>query len=150
MNKLELLFSNLKKNSFSITSRANKKYNCIAWTQHDTSIRWWPPPPGSNFLSYYWPHRVPRKETIDAFVQMFSICGFNPCNNTSLEKGYEKVALYVSPDGRPKHAARQLPSGLWTSKLGKLQDIEHKNLECLECNDYGTVQIVLKKKIKVM
>ena len=29
----------------------------------------------------------------------------------------------IDTNGKPTHAARQLSSGLWTSKLGKLQDI---------------------------
>jgi hypothetical protein len=33
--------------------------------------------------------------------------------------------------------ARQLVSGAWTSKLGRLEDIEHEALEAINCDDYG-------------
>ena len=46
----------------------------------------------------------------------------------------------------PKHAARQLPSGRWTSKLGFLEDIEHA-LHDLEGTEYGAVVLVMKRPI---
>jgi hypothetical protein len=55
----------------------------------------------------------------------------------SLESQYEKVALFAK-DGRVTHAARQLPSGRWTSKLGSDVDIEHE-LYAIEGEVYGTV-----------
>ncbi len=48
--------------------------------------------------------------------------------------------------GTPQHFARQLPNGKWTSKLGDLNDIEHDDLKCLICTEYGTPQIVFKRK----
>jgi hypothetical protein len=54
----------------------------------------------------------------------------------SFEPGYEKVAIYAAPDGTPTHVARQLTSGLWSSKLGQLQDIQHR-LEDLAGSVYG-------------
>jgi hypothetical protein len=46
------------------------------------------------------------------------------------------------------HAARQLLSGKWTSKLGRWQDVEHE-LEGLVCDRYGTVKQVMKRAIEV-
>ncbi len=40
--------------------------------------------------------------------------------------------------------ARQVESGLWTSKLGSLEDIEH-SLEALEGSVYGAVAVLLKR-----
>jgi hypothetical protein len=71
-----------------------------------------------------------------------------PCEGSGLEVGFEKIALYALPDGEPTHAARQLLSGKWTSKLGRWQDIEHE-LEGLVCDRYGTVKQVLKRAIEV-
>lgn len=44
----------------------------------------------------------------------------------------------------PKHAARQLASGRWTSKLGKLEDIDHA-LHDLEGMLYGAVVLFMKR-----
>ena len=58
------------------------------------------------------------------------------CSDSSLEAGYEKIAIYVK-DGIPTHAARQLGDGRWTSKLGKYEDIEHDSLDALNGDGYG-------------
>jgi hypothetical protein len=42
------------------------------------------------------------------------------------------------------HAARQLPTGHWTSKLGESEDIEHR-LHDLEGLIYGQVVLVLAR-----
>jgi hypothetical protein len=61
-----------------------------------------------------------------------------------METGWEKVALFAHEDGTPTHAARQLASGRWTSKLGELEDIEHE-LEAVEGAAYGSVVVYLKR-----
>ena len=53
-----------------------------------------------------------------------SLENYFPTVDESLEPGFEKVALYAL-GGVPKHAARQLSSGRWSSKLGDLEDVEH-------------------------
>lgn len=95
----------------------------------------------------YWPQGLPYVETLDNFVQAFQTIGYEVCDNAELEHGYEKVAIYVASDGRPKHMARQLPSGMWTSKLGDLWDIMHDNLQGVECDDYGKAIQFLKRRI---
>lgn len=61
------------------------------------------------------------------------------------ENGYTKIALYAI-DGEITHAARQLDNGLWTSKLGPLNDIQHGNPEVIEGGFYGKVAVYMKKK----
>ena len=62
-----------------------------------------------------------------------------------LEPGVEKVAIYADEHGEPQHAARQLPSGNWTSKIGSLEDIEHNTLRAVEGPMSGTVARILKR-----
>jgi hypothetical protein len=57
----------------------------------------------------------------------------------------DKVALYMTSDGEISHAARQLPSGRWTSKLGAYEDIEHNTLAAIEGDAYGMVAQILKR-----
>jgi hypothetical protein len=70
-----------------------------------------------------------------------------PCRDLEFtrrfEEGYEKVALFALL-GAPKHAARQVPGGRWTSKLGEREDIEHE-LHALTGQVYGSVARVLKR-----
>ncbi|HEV3083903.1 MAG TPA: hypothetical protein VGY66_29240 [Gemmataceae bacterium] len=67
------------------------------------------------------------------------------CAGPELESGFEKIAVYALASGAPTHAARQLPSGAWLSKLGDLQDIEHQTLEALEGRDYGKAVRFLRR-----
>lgn len=118
-----------------ITSPEATYYNCIAWAAGE-DWRWWWPAPGVA----YWPPGVEASETIEAFIEAFKTLGYSECMDGSLETGVEKVALFGSgPAGReaPTHAARQLESGEWTSKLGPLEDIVHSNVGDVEGPEYG-------------
>lgn len=139
---LESVFPNLTRSAYAITSPSTPEYNCIAWAAGD-SERWWWPVAGS---FAYWPPNIPLQESLDAFIKAFGSIGFAPCGNANIEQGYEKIALYVDSNGKPTHAARQLPNGRWTSKLGKSQDIEHE-LESLSGAVYGVVAQILKRPI---
>ncbi len=102
------------------------RHNCIAWAAGDTSRWWWP----DAFFVAYWPPGVPREDTVAAVAPPCESLGYRECDDAGVEPEHEKVAIYAVGD-QPKHAARQLPGGLWTSKLGQGVDIEH-TLEGLE------------------
>ena len=70
--------------------------------------------------------------------------GYHACPGGALEPGFDKVAIYALNDGNPKHVARQLSSGLWTSKLGTMEDIEH-DLDGLVGERYGSVVAFLRR-----
>lgn len=53
---------------------------------------------------------------------------------------------FANEQGIPQHAARLQPNGKWTSKLGELQDIEHR-LRDLEGEVYGSVVLVMKRPV---
>ena len=82
---------------------------------------------------------------MDAYIQAFATLGYAPCDNGDLEFDTEKVVLYAKDDGLPTHAARQLPSGLWTSKLGQLEDVTHHTLDGISGSLYGTPSQFLKR-----
>jgi hypothetical protein len=132
-------FPALAKAGYSVTSAAAREYNCIAWAAGVSDQWWWPDPAEIN----PWPTGAPREETLSAFVEAFRTLGYELCDVADLEAGFEKVALYAK-EGAPRHAARQLPSGRWTSKLGVLEDVEH-TLEGLVGEWYGTVTHILKR-----
>ncbi len=140
---LESLFPGLCNSTFQVTSPRSRRYNCIAWAAGDTSDWWW--------LTWdplddvpFWPVRIPRVETIPAFVAVFMSLGYVACDGETPEPGQEKVALFADVNNIPTHAARQLSNGRWTSKLGKAEDIEHE-LHALEGDIYGTVALVMKR-----
>jgi hypothetical protein len=127
-------FPSLNAGNHRITSDRSESYNCIAWAAGDET-RWWWPDDQDDFGISHWPEGVPRAEELDAFVAAFATLGYGVCEDGSLETGFEKVAIY-SKDGLPTHAARQLPDGAWTSKLGQGFDIRH-TLEAIEGPAYG-------------
>jgi hypothetical protein len=87
---------------------------------------------------------MPREVTLDAFAAVFVMLGYSVGGNDTHEPGMEKVALFADASGTPTHAARQLASGRWTSKLGEAEDIEHE-LRALEGEIYGTIALILKR-----
>jgi len=139
----EELFPRLGGSGYDVTSRQEDTYNCIAWAAGATgNARWWWP--FGDPHKTYWPEGVPRQETLEAFQQLFESLGYAVCDRAELEPGYEKVALFADEQDLPLHAARQLPGGRWTSKLGVLEDIEHA-LQDLVGTEYGSVVRVMKR-----
>lgn len=122
-------FPNLASSSWEKTSEPSVRYNCIAWALGDTNRHWWP------HRQSFWPASVLRLCTPEAFAKAFRTRGYEPCEDGSLEPGFEKVVLYLR-EGVPTHAARQLPSGRWTSKLGEEMDLQHE-LDALDGPAYG-------------
>lgn len=80
-----------------------------------------------------------------AFKAVFTSLGFVECEDGTLEPDVEKIAIYASDTDVPKHAARQLPSGRWVSKLGKSIDIEHDSEKGVSGDRYGTVAAYMKR-----
>ena len=138
---LERLFPGLTAAGYRVTSPATGDYNCIAWAAGDTKIWWWPL---GDPLDTHWPTAAPRALTFDAFREAFASLGYVPCGGDAQEVGFEKIALFADDQGVPTHAARQLPNGRWTSKLGHAEDIEH-DLRALEGDIYGTVALVMRR-----
>jgi hypothetical protein len=137
---LELRYPNLALTEYAVTSPKSQEYNCFAWVAGDQE-RWWQPTPEDEF---YWVSGVPMEETLSAYIQAYQKLGYAICDNAVLETGYEKIALYVNNQGVPTHAAKQLLTGKWSSKLGSLKDIEHE-LEGLTGEQYGKVGQVLRR-----
>lgn len=130
--RLELIFPSLKGGSYRVTSAPSPSYNCIAWSCHDDQRWWWP------VGGFFWPVGAPTVNSVGAFVAAYSLLGYVECGDDALVLGHEKIALYALA-GAPTHAARQLESGKWTSKLGGAHDIEHVDPYVLEGSEYGTV-----------
>lgn len=140
---LDEMFPKLAGSDYRVTSPRDGDYNCIAWVAGDTHRWWWP---GHDAAKEYWPPGVPRERTRDAFVAAFASLGYSVCDGDGLEEGYEKIALFADVEGYPTHAAKQLANGLWSSKLGKAEDIEHR-LHDLEGALYGSVVLIMKREI---
>lgn len=90
---------------------------------------------------------------MEAFVALYRSLGYVLCENSDVEDGCEKIVIYVGATGRPTHAARQLSSGQWTSKLGRSADVEHDSPEEVGAlgesqYHYGSVAAILKRTVR--
>ena len=139
-------FPNLSNGSFDVTSNLTPRYNCIAWAFHDTE-RWWWPTPRAGLPYTYWPAGAPADETLTAFVETFRMLGFEECENVDIEPKAEKIAIYTIDGNKPTHVARQLPTGLWTSKLGQYVDIQHDLYGLDGGTRYGSVTCIMKRSL---
>lgn len=128
-------FPGLAQSAFEITSEPTPIYNCIAWAAGETDHFRWP--------NKSWPPSVGRANSRDNFIRFFGSYGYKKCDSPNSEAGYEKVVLYEK-DGAPTHAARLLPNGRWTSKLGSSHDISH-SLEGLNGDNYGAPVVFMRR-----
>ncbi|MEL7357896.1 MAG: hypothetical protein AAFN40_15160 [Cyanobacteria bacterium J06560_6] len=131
-------FPNLYSTEHQLTSPRDDDYNCIAWAAEEND-RWWSPQD-----DYYWPEGILAEWTVEAVIQAFVSLGYELCESADYEPNFQKIAIYKGTDGDPTHAARQLPNGKWTSKLGDWEDIEH-TLPGIEGEKYGKVCQIMKR-----
>lgn len=131
--------------AFIPTSPSDQGYNCIAWALCRNDIYFWPGKGSRSvrrssndfYRDFYWPQGLINDDTPEAFEQFFGMAvhGYRRMagRDVSLQPGLEKLALYTLDEGglRVAHAARQLPSGWWTSKLGGMLDISHPDPDFL-------------------
>jgi hypothetical protein len=115
------VFPGLAKGNYQITSPANPDYNCMAWAVGEICKWWWS---GPDEKREYWPPGILRETTQSAFEAAFALFGYERCTGEDAEPGFEKIALFADTSGKPMHVARQLTTGRWTSKLGRMEDIE--------------------------
>ena len=70
--QIEKAFPTLLNSRYSITSHAEKDYNCIAWAAGDTTA-WLEPDPQD---ICFWPDNIPRVYTVEAYIKAFESLGF--------------------------------------------------------------------------
>ena len=132
-----------------IKSPTDRRYNCIAWAVGDDTKYWSPAVAvGGKLLGgYYWPDGTAVFPTVGATEKMFAQRGFarTELTDVALEQGVEKIAIFGYDEmNYVTHAARQVPSGRWASKMGDNADIEHE-LRDIEGQLLGEVRSIMRK-----
>jgi hypothetical protein len=127
-------FPKLRGGGYRLTSPEDGNYNCIAWALNcETLVFQYVPYPSK---ANYWPPGILRDDTLESWMEVFRLHGYEPCGSAALEAGIEKIAIYLGDDGVPTHVAKQTLDGKWSSKLGiREYDIEHESLGLLEGTD---------------
>jgi hypothetical protein len=133
--ELEAAFPGLAADGYLVASPKTHSYNCVSRAAGDAS-RWWEP-------GIYWPG--PPGDDLAALTGLFADLGYAPCAGDELEAGLEKVAIDADEHGEWTHAARQLPDGWWTSKLGPDEDILHRTPQALAGDLYGQVRAIMQR-----
>jgi hypothetical protein len=131
-------FPRLADTEFEITSEEATDYNCLAWVLGDNA-NWISPVLFDEDLCLYpWPEGVPRETTLAAWMMALETYGFSRCEDGLPEPGRDKVVVYFNDKTEDIHFAIQLPSGGWSSKIGRWEDISHE-LDGLTESSYGSV-----------
>ena len=83
---------------------------------------------------------------MESLIALFESEGYELWESVDAEPGFQKVAIYADSEG-PTHAAVQLPSGEWSSKLGiEWEDVAHESTETVGGRPgYGDVAAVLRR-----
>jgi hypothetical protein len=110
---------------YAVTSEETIAYNCFAWAL-DVSA-WIEPDDNEPFA-------------------LFERAGYRVVSDATLEPGIQKIVVYADEVGFT-HAARQLPTGRWTSKLGSWEDIEQAEPFDLTGPLYGTLFIFMARQL---
>lgn len=139
--ELEGDFPGLIDSHYELKSPKDPAYNCVSFAVGDLKRYW----DDVRVNGYYWPPGAPSSDTLDGWVEVFSVHGYRETDDATLESEYEKIAIYGKAD-TPEHVARQKASGVWASKLGPGKDIEHRTLAVLEGAQYGKVVKIMKRK----
>jgi hypothetical protein len=127
----------LNEKTCEITSRPTRLYNCLAWSAKENRRNWWPDQRGVG----YWP-TARREATVEGLTEAYQTLGYEVCGDGEFEVGIEKIAIFAVNAGgvpTPTHAALQLISGDWTSKLGSCEDIKHRDVHAVDGPLYGTL-----------
>jgi hypothetical protein len=130
--KLRDLCPELDKLPYKLRSKSTNRYNCVAFSAGDYRRNWSPERLGG----YYWPDDLPRDDSLGTIKEIFRRRGFSECESTKPEDCVEKIAFYADRLGCT-HVARQMPGGPWASKMGGAADIEHDEVEWVECPMVG-------------
>ncbi|HST51049.1 MAG TPA: hypothetical protein VLJ61_03485 [Pyrinomonadaceae bacterium] len=149
--RLERKFPKLRNGGYSTESPRDPKYNCVALAVGDFNNFWQYMGRGRT-RGYYWPPDV-KDDSLESWIEVFRLHGYELCGNGDFEPGVEKVAIYVDSEGFTTHVAKQdIVIGKWASKLGKKgHDIVHDSLELLageEGDEYGDVKVFMKREFK--
>lgn len=138
-------FPNSYNEPFLITSQQTWSYNCIAWAFGDDKKWYWP----TEHPSHYWPPNIRRELDLQSFIELYELVSYKICDSPDLEDSLEKIAIFAFPNGDPSHAAKQLPNGKWTSKMGPWHDVEHTFNSINNSPGYGNATIFMSRPIEI-
>lgn len=138
----ELGFPLLRGTNWAIKSRRTRRCNCIAWAAREKHRRW-------DFGDQdFWPEGVDKEDAIKYLIAAYAKFGFKVCHRDECDKygGQHDIIVLYELNGEWLHAARMLHNGMWSSKMGDCEDIQHETPEALSGVRYGDPTVFMKRK----
>ena len=129
--------------NFKIVEQDDINFNCIAHSLGIRNMSIWP----AKLELWVWDKSLPYINTINNFVNLYRKFNYEICEDSSWEPDYDKIALYISIlscRNTVSHAAKQIDSYWWSSKMGGDELFEH-DLEAIENKNVGTKYVFLKR-----
>ena len=133
-------FPKLACEEFELIAPDSDQYNCIAYAAGETGRSWWPN------VDSYWPAWATSTNSIESLKEAFAGLGYEQCDDSDAEAGYQKIALYEAR-GVMTHIALQMPNRRWRSKLGRGPVIEHHSPESLSGENYGNPTVFMRRAL---
>jgi len=127
-------------------------YNCFGFALGYN--QWWEPPVFIDELianeEAIWPLGLSESLDIDNYIAAARTERFYVSQDAMWEESCDTIMLYFTTNDRKfQHAARQVSSGVWSSKLGTGSDITHA-IDGIDRIDFGTGRIYMKRAIQSM
>lgn len=147
---LVALFRGLRNAQWDIKSKADINYNCIAWSAGEKHRRWDLSDHPGTHLPSYWPEGVKKSEGIAYLIAAMMKEGFVVCEReeaVTYDPEFDTIVVYER-DAKWEHAARLLHNGMWSSKIGYFNDIQHDSPEAIAGRDYGHPFKYMKRRRK--
>lgn len=151
-NSLLKILPNLKNTKYSfVANSAKDNRNCISASLNIPSPWIWPSYNGyerddDSSHAGFWPRNLSNDTTLENFLNMYKLFGFEQTDNSEYEDGYWKNVIYGQDENNITHAAHILKDGSYVSKLGTGPMIVHEP-KAIEGDIYGHIITYVKQKL---
>ena len=137
--------------NFEFTSPKKKGYNCVGYALGEVNKDIDMLALSKRFdLSPFGLSNEQLDHTINGYIKLITgLYGYEICDTSEAEDGFDKIVLFegIDEDGDLNflHMAKQLGNGIWTSKMGTFEDIEHLTPDAVN-GYYGKPKVFMKRK----
>ena len=115
--------------------------NCIAFALGDLENFWY----DAGMSGYHWPPDFPSADTMEGWVRVFAVHGYEDASDGSFEQEFEK-SRSMEPMRRLSTLLVKGKNGAWVSKMGRGHDIEHPTLHAIQGDIIGSVVKIMKRR----
>ena len=119
--RIKQVFENLKDGEYELTSPFDAKYNCIAHAAGENDKWWWSVDKKTAGNDVFWFDNVPSQATLENFILAFGKLGYEICDSTQIENGFEKNRRLCQRE-RPASCAERFSDAYVASAFRRQMD----------------------------